>query len=131
GAERMSQLIDALLEQSRLGTAELKLVPVSLARCLEQVCETLGLGRGSDAGEVSWGELPTVLADPVHLVQVLQNLVGNGLKFRSEAPPRVRVEARVGEDEVVVCVQDNGIGIDPEHVERAFEMFQRLHPRGT
>jgi light-regulated signal transduction histidine kinase (bacteriophytochrome) len=65
----------------------------------------------------------------VQIGQVLQNLVGNALKFRGEAPPRVHVGVRRNGAEWIVSVQDNGIGIAPEYAQRIFVIFQRLHTR--
>ena len=68
--------------------------------------------------------------DESQLVQLLQNLAGNALKFRGEAAPRVHVSAHEKESEWAIVVQDNGIGIDPQYFERIFMVFQRLHDKG-
>ena len=73
--------------------------------------------------------LPTVLADPTQLGQVLLNLVGNAIKFRGDEPPVIRVGATRADDEWSFSVRDNGIGIDPQHAGRVFVIFQRLHGR--
>jgi light-regulated signal transduction histidine kinase (bacteriophytochrome) len=67
--------------------------------------------------------------DESQIVQLFQNLIGNALKFRSERPPHVHIDARPGEGRWVFRVQDNGIGIDPQYFERVFQVFQRLHTR--
>jgi len=69
------------------------------------------------------------LADEVQLGQLLQNLLTNALKFRGQESPRVHISAQQHGDEWVISVQDNGIGIAPEHQERIFSIFQRLHRR--
>jgi light-regulated signal transduction histidine kinase (bacteriophytochrome) len=69
------------------------------------------------------------MADPVQLGQLFQNLVGNAIKFQGDAPPHVHVSANRNGKGWVFSVQDNGIGIAPEHVERIFVIFQRLHSR--
>ena len=80
---------------------------------------------------VQAGPLPTVMGERTLLVAVFQNLVGNAVKFRGDAPPVVRVEARQdGKDWVVTC-SDDGIGIEPQYAERIFALFQRLHPKET
>jgi signal transduction histidine kinase len=75
------------------------------------------------------GDLPEVRADPRQLRRVVQNLVGNALKFRGEDPPRVEIGAERGREEWVVSVSDNGIGIDRENARRIFAMFSRVERR--
>ncbi|MFZ1933638.1 MAG: ATP-binding protein [Thermoguttaceae bacterium] len=79
--------------------------------------------------EIVHGELPTVRADAGQLTQVFQNLIGNALKFRSEAPPKIRVDACREEDYWRFSAHDNGIGIDAKFQDHIFEMFRRLHTR--
>jgi light-regulated signal transduction histidine kinase (bacteriophytochrome) len=73
--------------------------------------------------------LPTVFADDLQLVQLFQNLIDNGVKFRSEKPPHIHVSAMKKGSEWVFSVRDNGMGIEPQYHERIFEVFQRLHAR--
>jgi light-regulated signal transduction histidine kinase (bacteriophytochrome) len=74
-------------------------------------------------------DLPTVRGEPSLLAAVLQNLIGNAIKFRGDDPPRVRVTGRRDGDTWDFTVADNGIGIDPEYAERIFVIFQRLHAK--
>jgi len=74
--------------------------------------------------------LPTVMADGMQLVQLFQNLISNAIKFHGEERPRIHISAKQEENEWVLSVRDNGIGIDPEYHERIFLIFQRLHGRG-
>src|SRR5262249_52523091 len=78
---------------------------------------------------VTQDPLPTVYADSGQLIQLFQNLIGNGLKFRGPASPRIHVGAREKNGEWVLSVSDNGIGIEPQYFERIFVIFQRLHTR--
>ena len=133
GAGRMQTLISALLELSRVGRVDAAPVRIDLHRLVEEVADDLG-ARFQDTGgrlEVE-GELPTVTARPQDLARVFQNLIGNALKFcRPGMAPLVRVEAEAHDEERwLVSVTDNGIGIAPEHRERIFHVFERLHPRG-
>ena len=132
GAVRMQQLINDLLEFSRVSTRGKPMKPVDVNRVLDTVKLNLSVAiRESDA-VVTNDRLPTVLADETQLVQLLQNLVGNAIKFRRAPParPEVHVSAQVGETECVFTVRDNGIGIAPEYFERIFVIFQRLHAKG-
>jgi signal transduction histidine kinase len=73
--------------------------------------------------------MPTVIGDRVQLIQVLQNLIGNAIVYRGDAPPRIQVDASRNGDFWEFTVRDNGIGIAPEHHQQIFEIFKRLHPR--
>jgi chemotaxis family two-component system sensor kinase Cph1 len=73
--------------------------------------------------------LPSVLGQDAQIVQVFQNLIGNAIKYRSEALPRVQVRAQKNEHEWVFSVRDNGIGIRPEYQGIIFRLFKRLHGR--
>src|SRR5262249_57537920 len=73
--------------------------------------------------------LPTVRGDGPQLARLFQNLIGNGLKFRRPAPPRIHVSARIEDGMWRFTVRDNGIGIDREQAGRIFQLFQRLHTR--
>ena len=76
---------------------------------------------------VTHDPLPIVDGDQVQLTQLFQNLLANAIKFRSQEPPRIHVSAQAQEGDWLLSVQDNGIGIAPEHQERIFAIFQRLH----
>jgi PAS domain S-box-containing protein len=128
-AERMDCLVQDLLVFSRLGHTKLDLMPVRLH---ESVLETLGnleyeIKTKKASIEVR-EPMPTVLAHPTTLTQVLQNLIGNGLKFiPPEREPRIKVWSEVNDGHVTVWVEDNGIGIPAENQDRIFKVFERLH----
>jgi PAS domain S-box-containing protein len=130
GATRMSQLIADLLAYSRVDRKGEEFRPVDAGSALAEALANL---RGSieEAGaQVTWGPLPTVSADGTQLMQLLQNLVGNAIKFRSPGRPcQVHLAAERREDRWVFSVRDNGIGVEPRHHERIFVIFQRLHNR--
>ncbi len=129
GAERMQRMIEGLLEYSRVGTRGGPLTPTDSGAILQQACADLR-GRIQAAGaRVSWDPLPVVMADATQLLRLLENLIGNALKFRGAEPPRVHVSAHAREGEWLFAVRDNGIGIPPAERERIFALFQRLHPR--
>jgi light-regulated signal transduction histidine kinase (bacteriophytochrome) len=129
GAVRMKQLINDLLEFSRVGTRGKPFETTDCAQVFARA--TLNLQRTIEerGAEVTSGPLPTLMADGGQLTQLLQNLIGNGIKFCKSGRPVVRVEAELRDGFWRFSVRDNGIGIDPQFAERIFVIFQRLHSR--
>ncbi|HEX9936752.1 MAG TPA: ATP-binding protein [Longimicrobium sp.] len=131
-AERMQQLIHDLLQYSRVGRQRAQAVPVELGAVLREVVGDLEPRLRETGGTVDAGPLAPVCADPVHTRQLLQNLLANALKFhRPGVPPHVTVRAEEtdGGRTVRLVVADRGIGFEPDHAERIFLPFQRLHGR--
>lgn len=129
-ATRMDRLIQDLLAYARLSREELAFAPVSLAQVVSDALLQLQAAvREAGAAVTVDGPLPEVLAHRAVLVQVVANLVGNGVKFvRPGRRPEVRVwAARPAPGRVRLWVGDNGVGIAPEHRERVFQVFERLH----
>jgi PAS domain S-box-containing protein len=130
GVVRMQALIDGLLMYSRAGTTDYATDPVDCNEIMDATLLMLKTAIAERDAEVTYDPLPTVTGDANQLAQLLQNLVGNATKFVEEGPPRVHVSAEREGPEWHFRVTDNGIGIDPAHVERIFNVFQRLHGRG-
>ncbi|MGC2853856.1 CHASE domain-containing protein [Novispirillum sp. DQ9] len=131
GAHRMQALINDLLVYSRVGRMGHPFAPVDLGRVLDGVAATLQVALEEAGGVLTRGPLPTVMGDGQELERLLQNLVGNALKYhRPGEPPRVDVRARRDGKAWRVTVTDNGIGIAPEFSGRIFLIFQRLHTQG-
>jgi len=128
GATRMQTLINDLLTFSRVTTRAKPFTLTSAEAALADVLTNLGRTIAEKEATVTHDPLPDVMADPSQFEQVLQNLIGNGLKF-CQQKPRVHVRAERRGGEWVFAVRDNGIGIAPEHVGRLFVIFQRLHTR--
>jgi PAS domain S-box-containing protein len=129
GANRMQALIEDLLSYSRVGTRGRPFAPVDCEAVLGRVLRVLQVTVDESGAEVTHGSLPTVLADESQLGQVFQNLIANAIRFRGEAPLLVHVSADRGDLEWTFSVRDNGIGVAPEHAQRIFVIFQRLHGR--
>jgi len=129
GATRMQQLINDLLEFSRVGTRAKELKPTACEAVLSQVRDNLMVAIAESNAVVTHEPLPTVMGDETQLIQLLQNLISNAIKFRREEPPRVHVSAVQREKEWAFEVRDNGIGMESEYFERIFMIFQRLHSR--
>lgn len=128
GARRMQQLIADLLEFSRVSTQGRLPERVSLADALHTALEELRPLLEETRTRVDTGPLPSVWGDRLRVVQLFRNLISNAIKFRSEAPPHVCVAALdAPRSQCKIEVRDNGIGVAPEHADRIFEIFQRLH----
>ena len=129
GATRMGRLIEDILEYSRAGRSRDPLRPVDMQSVAAQATANLeGSIRGHDA-RIEVGPMPTVMGDQTQLVQLLQNLIDNGIKFRRAETPLVRVTASPSNGDWQFAVEDNGIGIAEECFERIFHTFHRLHGR--
>jgi light-regulated signal transduction histidine kinase (bacteriophytochrome) len=129
GATRMQTLINDLLAYSRVGTRGGEPAPTDVGAVLREALGNLHASIAETAAEITQGELPIVPADGTQLTQLFQNLIGNALKFRGNAPPKIHVDASRQGDHWLFSVRDNGIGIDPEFRDRIFLIFQRLHTR--
>lgn len=130
-ANRMQMMITDLLAYSRVSTKGLPFAPVDLNLVLVEVLSDLEHRIEATQGAIEVGNLPVVEADATQMRQLFMNLVNNALKFhRPGEAPRVGISARMqSADRVVVVVEDNGIGFDPQYLERIFLPFQRLNPR--
>ncbi|HXG49715.1 MAG TPA: ATP-binding protein, partial [Methylomirabilota bacterium] len=132
GARRMQELINDLLTYSRLGTRRQPLTEVDMNEVLRRAEANLRIAIEESGARILQDRLPKVAGDLVQLTQLLQNLLGNAIKFRGPAPPEIRVTAApdpAAEGGWEFRVADNGIGIDRKHFERIFVLFQRLHTR--
>jgi two-component system, sensor histidine kinase and response regulator len=127
GATRMQQLITDLLDYSRVQTREQPFTPINCEEILEQVLRALQVPIEETQAVVTHDALPAVLADATQFGQLFQNLLSNALKFHGGQPPRVHLSAKPDGKQWVFTVQDHGIGIPPQFVERIFVIFQRLH----
>lgn len=129
GASRMQVLISDLLTYSRVGKGELTVEPTHLESIVEQILEDLSLTIKDNDALVTVKPLPTVLANPQQMGQLFQNLVANAIRYRSEVTPRILIQSQLKDNQWLISVQDNGIGIKSENFERIFAIFQRLHSR--
>jgi light-regulated signal transduction histidine kinase (bacteriophytochrome) len=130
-ARHMHGLLDSLLEYAMVGRTPPCPEPCDLGQIARDVIESVsGLLAERGARAVVEGELPKCRCDPVRLNQALANLIVNAVKYNESGAPLVTIGARREKDgSVVLRVVDNGIGIDPRHHYRIFEIFTRLHGR--
>ncbi|MCK9284695.1 MAG: ATP-binding protein [Rhodocyclaceae bacterium] len=128
GATRMQVLINDLLKLSRVGTRGKPFAAVDLGGVANAALANLDVALRESGGTVTIDPMPRVTGDETQLIQLLQNLIGNALKFRRpDAAPQVRVESKRFGHGWKISVWDNGIGIAPEYFDRIFVIFQRLH----
>jgi signal transduction histidine kinase len=130
GAKRMQLLINDLLAFSRVGRTTEHFVPVDLDQALSRALSNLEDQITAAGAQVVHGPLPTVQGDPTLLAALLQNLIGNAVKYRSiDRRAKVEITAERDGEIWLFTVTDNGIGIDRQYAERIFTIFQRLHLR--
>jgi PAS domain S-box-containing protein len=138
GAVRMQTLIQALLSYARVSSRKQPFGVVNCDRVVQDAISNLQLAIEESGTIISVDPLPEVWGDATQLTQVFQNLIGNAIKFRRELPPHINISAQpVISDNLAVtsawsfAVQDNGIGIEAQYLDRIFVIFQRLHTRLT
>lgn len=141
-AGRMHTLINDLLTFSRVTTKAQPFQPTDLNKITEDVLNDLETAIEQAGGTVETGPLPTVDADPLQMRQLMQNLIGNALKFRrTDVPPVIKIignvsangaenAAKTENQQLRLTIEDNGIGFDEKYLDRIFTPFQRLHGRG-
>lgn len=131
GAKRMRQLIEDLLSFSRIGTQAREMQTVRSEDALNVALANLALALKESDAQIKIGTLPVVMADQFQIAQLFQNLIANAIVYRrKEERLRIRIDAVRKDRQWQFAVQDNGIGIASEHLERIFVIFQRLHGRG-
>jgi len=125
---RMKELIQDLLKLSRIGTAEETFDKIDLNEVLRDVVDDLSIAIEKNEAEIVYDSLPDVRGNQTQLTQLLENLVSNALKYRSdERKPRVEIGFKEEDDSVSLWVKDNGIGIKEAYKDKVFGVFQRLH----
>ncbi|MHA3772147.1 ATP-binding protein [Verrucomicrobiota bacterium sgz303538] len=129
GARRMHTLIEDLLAYSRVGTEGKPFESIDSSAILAGVIANLEAVIREHDAEITHEELPTVMADPTQMTQLLQNLISNGIKFCTDHRPQIHIAAERDNGKWRFSVRDNGIGIPPQFTDRIFLIFQRLHTR--
>ncbi len=129
GAKRMQELIDDLLMFSRVGTRGKELQPIAIQGPLNTALLNLKPVISETGTEINWETLPEVMGDPIQLTQLFQNLISNAIKFNHGQGVKIHIKVTTENDFWLFAVKDNGIGINKEHFERIFIIFQRLHGR--
>jgi light-regulated signal transduction histidine kinase (bacteriophytochrome) len=130
GAKRMQLLIDDLLMFSRVGTRGKELASLSIEGPLKAALQNLKPAIDESGAHITCNAYPEVMGDATQLTQLFQNLISNAIKFRGVPPVEIHINITSKNEFWLFAVQDNGIGIDREHFDRIFVIFQRLHGRG-
>jgi signal transduction histidine kinase len=130
-AGRMRQMIDALLDYSRVSTKTRPFEPVNLNAVIVEVIDDLEASIQRNRGQIYVETLPVISADPMQIRQLFQNLISNALKFhRDDSGPVIKITCRqAAPGRIELLVSDNGIGIDMDKADYLFQLFHRLHGR--
>ena len=129
GTVRMQTLINDLLEYSQVGRKEQPFQEIDGNLVFKEACANLQLDIRNHQAVIKSSNLPRLIGSRSRLVQLFQNLIGNAIKYRCQQQPEVNISVTRQEDRWLFAVKDNGIGIDPKHSDRIFQIFQRLHTR--
>ncbi len=128
-SQRMKDLIDDLLAFSRLNTEAKEFESTDLENALDDVLFNLEIVIEENNAKITHESLPITKCDSSQIRQLFQNLISNAIKFHSDKPPEIHISAKDSGKEWLFSVSDNGIGIDPEHQKKIFDVFRRLHTR--
>ena len=128
GAKRMNNMINDLLDYSRIGSTEIEFEYLEAEKIVETVLTNLEPLIEETKAVIKYDPLPLIYANEQMMIQLFQNLIGNALKYHRETP-EILISAIKEEDEYIFSIKDNGIGINPNHLGRIFTIFQRLHSR--
>ncbi len=129
GGNRMRELINDVLAYSRVDTQGKKFAPVDMGEVVVKVLAILRVTIEDTKAEITIDPLPTIKADESQMMQVMQNIIANALKFHGPDRPVIHISSSQGDNEWTFIVKDNGIGLDMVDAEKIFQMFQRLHSR--
>jgi PAS domain S-box-containing protein len=129
---KMKALLDGLLQVSRIGSQEINIKTLDMNRLIQSVIDTFTF-RINEAGvEVTIDSLPGCLGDAGQINQVFSNIIDNALKYLApERKGSIKIIGEARDKEIVYCVEDNGIGIHPNHQSKVFELFHRLNPHDS
>ena len=127
GAKRLNDMINDLLEYSKVTRKEKVFKQVKLENVLEMALINLIVPTEEHNAVIDFDPLPIVYGDEKLLVQLFQNLIGNAIKYHGQEPPKIHISSIQENSQYIISIKDNGIGIEPQHLERIFTIFQRLN----
>jgi len=129
GAKRMERLIQDLLAYSRVANQVKTFESLNCEEVIDRALSNLQLTIQETNAQITRDTLPIIFGDKTQLVQLFQNIIANGIKYQQEEAPIIHIGAETRQGQLLFSIKDNGIGINPQHQERVFQIFQRLHTR--
>jgi PAS domain S-box-containing protein len=127
GAKRLDNMINDLIEYSKVTNNKMEFSSIKLENVLNEALISLMVPIKENNAIITYDTLPVVNGNKQLLIQLFQNLIGNAIKYRSQDDPQIHISALKEKDQYLFSVNDNGIGMDSEHINRIFTIFQRLH----
>lgn len=127
GAKRLDAMINDILIYSRVSNKEKNLNTVDFNEVIQKVYVNLAASIEETNAKITYDSLPSIITDEHLMIQLLQNLIGNAIKYKSEKTPKIHISAKKEKNQYLFSVKDNGIGISSKHLEKIFTIFQRLH----
>lgn len=127
GAKRLDAMINDILIYSRVSNKDRNLTTVDFNEVIKEVYVNLAASIEKTNAEITYDSLPSIIIDKQLMTQPFQNLISNAIKYRSEETPKIHISVKKEDKQYLFSIKDNGIGIDPKHLERIFTIFQRLH----
>jgi len=124
---RMQDMIKDMLSYAQIENKSTSLEDVDCNTEIKKVVENLKLNIQEKNAQITYSDLPKIKGDRMQIFQLMQNLIGNGLKFSTTQTPKVHIDAEEKDDMWHFSVKDNGIGMKKEHTRQIFDVFQRLH----
>ncbi len=129
GAKRLDEMIKDLLEFSKVTQKKIEFKKVDINKVLEQTKLNLKYAIDVNNAKINYNTLPTVYGDEMLIGLLFQNIISNSIKYRSKVSPKIDITATKQSNKYLFAIKDNGIGMSPEHLERIFTIFQRLHSK--
>ena len=129
GAKRLDEMIKDLLEFSKVTQKKIEFKKVDINKVLEQTKLNLKYAIDVNNAKINYNTLPTVYGDEMLIELLFQNIISNSIKYKSKVSPKIDITATKQSNKYLFAIKDNGIGMSPEHLERIFTIFQRLHSK--
>jgi signal transduction histidine kinase len=129
GAKRLDEMINDILEYSKITRKERKYSHVDINKVLEQTKMNLKYAIDAENAEINYTTLPTIYGDEILIELLFRNIISNSIKYHSIEPPKIGISATKQANQYIFAIKDNGIGISSEHLDRIFTIFKRLHTK--